>query len=324
MRNLRIIPAAELQEGLDEAQIIRAVESGLVDLAKGRISAPLPGLFASEEPPSDCHIKFAQSHTHGITTVKVATGHYRNTARGIPVNDGLISVFSALTGQALCVIDDGGWLTGIRTAAMGVIASRIGWQERSKSVGVIGTGDQAVLQASWAARHTTDRRINIFGRSAAKAEALADRLAREGVDALVHATIESLADASDTIICCTASAVPVIGARHLRDGHHIVSLGADGPGKAELDFDSYRVATSIAVDDLDQAKRRSDFQAALNAGIVRESAIFPIGQLLADGTGLRRHESDITIVNLCGSAACDLAVIAHFLGSGSGDGTNFG
>lgn len=315
MRSVRIIPAVELQDRLDEAQLIRAVESGLVDLAQGRISAPLPGLFASEEPPSDCHIKFAQSQKHGITTVKVATGYYRNPELGMPVNDGLISVFSARTGEALCVIDDGGWLTGIRTAATGVIASRLGWEDSSRRIGIIGTGHQAFLQASWAARHTTDRPINILGRSATKARNLGDRLAQEGVKSALHESFEALAASSDIIICCTAAAAPVVDGRHLRSGHHIVSLGADGPGKAELDVESYHVATSLAVDDLDQARRRSDFQAAVDARIVSESAVLSIGQLLADGQTIRRNHSDITIVNLCGSAACDLAAIAHFLGS---------
>ena len=315
MRQVRIIPAADLQDGLDEAEIIRAVEVGLVDLAEGRISAPLPGLFASDEPPSDCHIKFAQSQKHGLTTIKVATGHYRNAELGIPVNDGLISVFSARTGQALCVIDDGGWVTGIRTAAMGVIASRIGRSDSSSSVGIIGTGDQAFLQAAWAARHTTDRPINLFGRSASKARSLIDRLAEHDVNAVLHESVETLAASSDTIICCTASAAPVIFGHHLLPGHHIVSLGADGPGKAELDIESYRLAASIAVDDLEQAKRRSDLHAAMEAGVVQESAIHSVGQLLAGGDNLRRHESDITIINLCGSAACDLAVIAYLLGT---------
>lgn len=323
MRNVRIIPASAFRERLDEARIIDVVTSGLIDLAEGRISAPLPGLFASEEPPGDCHIKFAQSQKHGITTVKVATGYYRNAELGMPVNDGLISVFSARTGQALCVIDDGGWLTGIRTAAMGVISSRIGWRDRSKSVGIIGTGDQALLQAAWAGRHTTDLPINIFGRSATKARSVAARLAQQGIGATVHEHVEALAAASDIIICCTASTIPVIGRRHLRDGHHIVSLGADGPGKSELEVECYRIASDIAVDDLEQARRRADFLAAVRAGAVQESSVYRIGKLLADGASLRRQESDITLLNLCGSAASDLAVIAHLLESCADEGINF-
>ena len=318
MRQVRIIPAAELQHGLDEAEIIRAVEMGLADLAEGGISAPLPGLFASEDPPSDCHIKFAQSLKLGLTTIKVATGYYRNAELGVPVNDGLISVFSAATGQALCVIDDRGWLTGIRTGAIGVIASRMGRQGPSDSVGIIGTGDQAFLQASWAARHTTDRPINLFGRSATKTRRLFDRLRQQGVETSIHDSVDALAASSDIIICCTSSSAPVLFGRHLRPGHHIVSLGADGPGKAELDIESYRLASSVAVDDLDQAKRRSDFGAAMNAGAVHESSVRWFGRCLADGHSLRRHATDITVINLCGSAACDLAVIACFMGSEAG------
>jgi ornithine cyclodeaminase len=315
VRSIPVIPASDLQGRLDEARIIEVVEAGLIDFAEGRIGAPLPGLFTSDDPPGDCHIKFAQSPTHGLTVTKIATGYYRNAELGLPVNDGLISVFSSRTGEAFCVVDDGGWVTGIRTAATGVIASRLGWQDPSKTVGVVGTGHQAFLQAGWSARHSTSRPIQLFGRSHAKARNLAERLMQDEIHATAHENIEAFAAASDIIICCTASPTPIIAARHLRPGHHIVSLGADGPGKAEIADDAYRLISSLSVDDLDQAKRRSDFQSAMHAGIVSEHSISLMGRLLASGRLMRERDSDITMVNMCGTAACDLALIAHFLKS---------
>lgn len=312
MRDLPVIGIGEVH--LDEASVVEIVREALIDFAGERIVAPLPGLLASEQPPGDCHIKFAQSARHGLIVVKVATGFYDNAAHGLPVNDGLLNVFSAVTGKALCVVDDAGRLTGLRTAAAGVLAARLGGENPTRVVGIVGTGHQAHLQAAWAARHLTAHPIQVHGRNPAKARALAGALAAEGIDHRLHADVESLAASADTIMLCTNAWSPVLEARHIRAGHHIVSLGADGPGKAELSVDAYGRANAIAVDDRAQALRRSDFAAAAGRGAITATSLNDMGDLLAQARSLRARDTDVTIVNLCGSAACDLALVAHLIG----------
>jgi ornithine cyclodeaminase len=298
---------------IDEGQLIEAVTQGLVDLANGSCDAPMPGLLLSQDPPGDCHIKFARSASLDLMIVKAATGFYRNGELGLPVNDGLITVFSGTTGQLRCVIDDGGLLTGMRTAATGAIAARLGWDDRGRTVGIVGTGHQARLQAGWAARHLTDRPIQLFGRSVEKAEALAAEMFAQGIAADVHEDLDAFAAASGTIILCTSAMSPILHGRQLQPGHHIVSLGADGPGKMELSNDIYASAARIAVDDLEQATHRGDFDAAARQEIFEPEATHSIGELLFEGRILRHRPEDVTLVNLCGTAACDLAAIAYLL-----------
>ena len=313
MRSIPVVRTAELLPSIDEAELIEAVRQGLMDLATGRTEAPMPGLLLSEDPPGDCHIKFARSASLDLIIVKAATGFYRNGELGLPVNDGLITVFGGTTGELRCVVDDGGLLTGMRTAATGVIAARLGSNDRGRKVGIVGTGHQARLQLRWAARHLTDHPIQLFGRSIEKARELALELSASGIAIDVHEQLEAFAEASDTIITCTSATSPILRAQHLRPGHHIVSLGADGPGKMELSDDVYGYAAAIAVDDLAQARHRGDFGSALDHGNFDPEATIPVGQLLAEGRNLRRRAEDVSLVNLCGTAACDLAAIAYLL-----------
>ena len=313
MREIPVVRTADLTPLIDEVQLIEAVTQGLVDLANGSFDAPMPGLLLSQDPPGDCHIKFARSASLGLIVVKAATGFYRNGDVGLPVNDGLVTVFSGMTGELRCVIDDGGLLTGMRTAATGVIAARLGWDDRRRTVGVVGTGHQARLQLGWASRHLTDRPVQLFGRSIEKAKALAAQLSADGIAVEVHDDLEAFAAEAGTIILCTSAMSPILQAHHLRPGHHIVSLGADGPGKMELSNDIYSSATRIAVDDLAQARHRGDFSAAMQLGGLALGSVQSIGELLSKGHSLRSRTEEVTLVNLCGTAACDLAAIAYLL-----------
>lgn len=313
MRPIPVVRTADLLPHFDKGQLIDAVTQSLVDLATGRCDAPMPGLLLSNDPPGDCHIKYARSESLDLMIVKAATGFYRNAERGLPVNDGLITVFSGSTGRLRCVIDDGGLLTGMRTAATGVIAARLGWNDRGRTVGVVGTGYQARLQADWSARHLTNLPVQLFGRSFEKTEALAAELSAGGIATDAHRDLDAFAAASGTIILCTSAITPILHARHLQPGHHIVSLGADGPGKMELSNDIYGSAARIAVDDLAQARHRGDFDSATRQGNLDPESTHSIGQLLCEGRSLRHRPEEVTVVNLCGTAACDLAAVAYLL-----------
>jgi ornithine cyclodeaminase len=313
VREIPVVRTADFLPLIDEGELIEAVTQGLMDLATGKSEAPMPGLLVSQDPPGDCHVKFARSAFLDLIVVKAATGFYRNGDLGLPVNDGLVTVFSGMTGELRCVIDDGGLLTGMRTAASGVIAARLGRDDRSRTVGIVGTGHQARLQLGWASRHLTDRPVRLFGRSIEKAKALAAELSSIGTAIEVDEDIDAFAAESATIILCTSAMSPILQAPHLRPGHHIVSLGADGPGKMELSSQIYDRATRIAVDDLAQARQRGDFGAAMQRGDLDPGSVHSIGQMLRNGQSLGKRPEEVTLVNLCGTAASDLAAVAYLL-----------
>jgi len=73
--------------------------------------------------------------------VKIATGGFSaNLAQGLPTGNGVMVVFSKMTGMMSGVLLDEGWLTDLRTAAAGSVVARHMAPKKITSIGVIGTG----------------------------------------------------------------------------------------------------------------------------------------------------------------------------------------
>lgn len=300
--------------------IIAAVRAALIAHAEGRMRCPSPGQLLFEQPRGDCHIKYGTEANGGTFVVKVATGFYDNPNIGLPVNDGMVLLFSARTGQPLAIFQDRGWLTSWRTAAAGALAVVAGAPARVRRLGIVGAGHQAELQASWASRALGNVPVVVWGRSVERAAQLSTRLAGRGIACSVAADIDTLLEACNAVVACTAAASPPIAAALVRPGTHVVSVGADSPGKAELDPALFARAAGIALDDRAACLAHGDFGRAVHAGYVADDIGVALGDVLAGRRVLRASDEDITLVTLTGIAAQDLAIAswAHAKLTGEG------
>ncbi len=84
-----------------------------------------------------------------------------------------------------------GWLTQIRTAAAGALAAELAQVDKNATLGVIGTGTQALLQAQVIMSHLKLNEVAIYGRSADKHHGDFGAAVREGV----------VADDADVYFC---------------------------------------------------------------------------------------------------------------------------
>lgn len=289
-------------------EIVEAVRRAFIAYARGEIVCPQPGQLLFDRPRGDCHIKYGAEHSGATFVVKIATGFYDNPREGLPVNDGIVILFSARTGQPLAIFQDQGWLTSWRTAAAGALAVIAGAPERVRRLGIVGTGHQAELQAIWASRALGKVPVIVWGRSARKAEDLCIRLSDQGVSCSVAYDIGTLLQDCSVVVTCTPSRAPLIECSLVMPGTHLVSIGADSPGKSELDAKLFAHASGIATDDHWACVAHGDFGKALRAGHVTERADVSLGDVLAGERVLRSSERDITIVTLTGIAAQDLAI----------------
>lgn len=123
--------------------------------------------FTFNEANGDCCIKAAYIQGSKTFTVKVSTGFYDNPGKGLESNDGLMLVLSAITGRPLALLQDQGWLTGIRTALAGRIAARLLAPSKVRAIGILGTGTQARLQLEQLGAVTSCRQVIVWGRGAA-------------------------------------------------------------------------------------------------------------------------------------------------------------
>lgn len=305
---LRIVELDALRAVLMPEAVIAAVRDALIRHARGEVLTPAPVQMLFERPAGDCHVKAGRFRDGEHFLVKIATGFYENPDRGLPVNDGLVLIFNAQTGVLDALIRDHGWLTSWRTAAAGALAAEAGLRPGTAMLGIVGTGHQARLQAEWATRHLGIDQVMIFGRSTERANALAADLCNTGLKASAASSIEALCESCRLLITCTPSNEVILRNDIVQPGTHIVALGADSPGKQELDPLLFGRASVIMVDDLEQCADHGDLSHALRAGLVKTGAVVALGSVLAGGHGSLYGPSDITISDLTGVAAEDLAI----------------
>src|SRR5262245_28937474 len=178
---MRVVALPEILAALDEQEALRAIEEGFRRFSAGEVDSMAVGHLPFGDPPGDCHVKGARLRGDDVFVVKVATGFYRNTERGLPNSNGFMAVLSARTGEVHAILHDEGQLTDLRTAMAGAIAARAIARRGSKVLGVVGAGVQARLQAQLIARTLGLPTVLFWARSDARARVLAGDLRGEAV-----------------------------------------------------------------------------------------------------------------------------------------------
>jgi len=310
---MRIVSLAEIEPIVaDEAKVIEAVRQGFIDHSLGKISMPWPlqmnFLETDQSIRGDCHIKCAYSDAYPFFCVKMATGFYNNEMKCLPVNNGMLMLVSSDTGEPIAVLQDRGHLTAARTAAAGALSVELIRGSAPTRLGIIGVGHQAGLQARWISAHANVSSIALWGRNRSSANDLAHRLADLPVDVEAVDTVASLCKLSDVIVTTTPSTKPILLNDMIQPGQGIVALGADSKGKIEIDPMIFIKATNIVTDDHEQCASHGDFGYALRAGHISVSADQSLGDCLSGASKITRSEDNITVVDLTGLGAQDLAI----------------
>ena len=292
---------------LNRGGVIDAVRDALIRHARGDVQSPMPGHLLFEEAHGDCHIKYGHMAGSPLFAVKIATGFYNNASLGLPSANGVILLFNAHTGAPLCLFQDGGWMTAWRTAAATALAAQCLSPVANPLVGIVGTGLQAQLTPAWVSELLPNARFIMTGRNMARTSQVA---AASGATPV--ATTEELLAAADIVITATPSATPLFDASLVRRGTHFVGLGADGPEKQELPADLFELAAHVLCDDIAQCTRLSDFGKAVRAGSVSAQDAIPLGRMLSGDAIITRLPGEISIINLTGLAAQDIAIAQWF------------
>jgi len=296
---VRVIGLAEIRAALDETAALAAVEEAFRRYSAGDAQVTPVGHLGFADPPGDCHVKSAAVKGDEVFVIKVATGFYRNPERGLPASNGFMAVMSARTGEVLALLHDEGYLTDQRTAMAGAIAARAIARPGSRTLGIVGTGVQARLQGKLIARHLRLDTVLIWGRHGGRAEALARELGGESKP------LRELCACADVIVTTTPATAPLLTLEIIRSGARIVAVGADSPGKQELDARILEHAF-VVVDSRSQCIDHGEAGWAVRAGLVDEADLVELGALLVSPMSFR--DDEIVVADLTGVAVQDVAI----------------
>lgn len=301
---------AEIEAAVDLDRAFIALEEGFKAAAAGQVQMPPVGYLGFPAYNGDCHIKFGHIAGDSVFVVKIATGFYDNPAKGLPTTSGMMIALSAGTGAVVAILRDEGWLTDLRTALAGAIATRAGMRADARRIGIVGAGTQARFQIRAAAHLLREREptFAVWARSPEKLEALRRDLEGEGIAVEPVTELEALCAQSDALITVTPAAAPIIRDDWIRPGMHITALGADAPGKQELDSALVALADTRIADSLEQSLDHGEFAAAAKVGLIDAGDCVELGAVLAGDVPARGSNDDITIADLTGIAVQDIAI----------------
>ena len=193
---MQVISRDAISKVLDKDSVISAVKKAFISHAKGEIKSPLPMHIefnnSDGDNIGDCHVKAGTASHLPYFAVKLASGFYKNSELGFPVNQGLVLLLSATTGQPIALLQDEGLLTSSRTAAAGAIAASLQVNNSNDVLGIVGTGHQAEQQALWICHYLKLNKVLIFGRSVHKAKSMAEKLVTSGLNASTAVSVSQL------------------------------------------------------------------------------------------------------------------------------------
>jgi ornithine cyclodeaminase/alanine dehydrogenase-like protein (mu-crystallin family) len=307
---VRIFEAAAIREAVRINDLIDPVAAAFATFSQGLGEAPVV-VFAPAGQAGDVHVKSAWLAGRTVFTVKVAAWFAARADSGRSAASGYIAVHDAQTGDLLALLQDEHYLTDVRTAAAGAVATQLLARRSAHRLAVLGTGVQAHLQTLAACAVRPIDIVTIWGRRPAAAHDLRRVLDCElpGVDIRIADNVERAVRETDILITATSSRQAILSGDWLQPGQHVTAVGADDSSKAELDTGCFLRAAVLVVDSRTEAPRHAgDLRRAIDAGVVTEADIdAEIGELVLGTQPGRQDDEQITIAKLIGLGIQDLA-----------------
>jgi len=290
----------DTDQELDIELVNRAVESAFADHGRGEVQMP-PKVYVTLEK-GDFRTMPGYLPSLSIAGVKIVNVHLKNPDKGLPTVMALTIILDVDTGCPVAILN-ATRLTDMRTGSAGAVAAKYLSPKTEIVLGVVGTGRQAEAQVIATARELTIRQIKVWSRDTAHAGQFAERF-RE-----FDCTTESLEQVCDCdiLVTTTPSRIPLIRNEWIHEGMHINAIGADAPGKQELD-PAILSRAQVFVDDPSQAVHSGEINVPIRSGLFREQDIAgTIGEVVI-GRKKRRDKDTVTVFDSTGLAIQDLAI----------------
>ncbi len=303
-----LLTETEVKTLLSMKEAIGVVENAFKEKAEGKVQMPPKVYVFFPAYQGDFRVMPAYLEKSNVSGVKVVNVHPGNPRSfGLPSVMATITLIDPETGFPLCIMD-GTWLTAVRTGAAGGVAVKHLSKEDSNTVGIVGAGVQARTQllAINEVREISSVKVADILEDARK------RYVKEvsqmmDVDIVAVNRVEEAARDSDILVTATPARKPLVMNEWISNGTHINAIGADAPGKQELDPKILKMG-KIVVDDYEQAIHSGGIDFAISKGIITRDMIHAeLGEVVVGKKTGRTSREEVTIFNSTGLAIQDIA-----------------
>lgn len=279
--------------------VIEAVEQALKDHAVGHARMPHKVYLDTESGD----FRAMPASLSGAAGMKWVCAYPGNPAKGLPNVMATLIYSDPATGYPLAIMDAMD-ITASRTGATAAIASKYLARPDSAALGFVGAGQQAYAQLAAHAELFRLKKVKVFDILPAAVERLIKSFPQHQVEAC---SLQEAA-AADIVCTLTTSRKPFLKRQWILPGTHINAVGADGPGKQELEPSILKEAM-VVVDDLKQAEAGGEVNVPISQGQYKVEQIHAtLGEIITGGKPGRKSWDAITVFDSTGLAIEDIAV----------------
>jgi alanine dehydrogenase len=302
-----LLKQSEIKELIEMKEVIENVETAYSVHAQRKVQMPAKKYLFFKKYGGDLRIMPCFIRGLDQAGVKCVNVHPQNHPKyGLPTVMGLIELVDPKTGFPIGVMD-GTCITNMRTGAAGGVATKYLARKDSETLGLVGAGVQALTQLMAIKEVMDIKEVKVSCRTCTTRENFAKMITEKyGIKATAVDTIKEAVINSDVISTTTPAREPVVKREWVSDGTHINAMGADAPGKQELESHLIEKA-KIVIDCWDQASHSGEINIPVHEGIIRRSDIRAnIGDIITGTKPGRESDDEITVFDSTGLAVQDV------------------
>lgn len=301
-----LISADQVYATLPISECIDLIEKVMTAVSRGEANLPLRWLMPLGSGNA-MGVMPGGLNAPAVHGMKLVSLYPDNPRRGLSSHQGILALFDTGDGRPLAILD-GASITAQRTAAASAAATRALSRENSRTLAILGAGEQADhhLPAQLAVRPFDE--VRVWTRTFEHARDFARRQAGLAPDIRAFKSPADAVDGADVIVTVTASADAILEGAWLRPGQHVNLVGSSVASAREID-DAGLAKGRYFVDTIAGAKAQAgEYLDALRSGAIRADHILgEIGEVYAGSLAGRMGDDDITIYKSLGIAAQDIA-----------------
>ena len=306
MVDILILSASDVKKLLSMRDIIEAVEEAFRAYGKGNstLAPVIDTIIDKHDGEHEIKSGYVEDYCIGA---KIVTYYKHNRSKlNLPNLWGIIVLNDLNDGHPLAVVD-GTYITASRTGAAGAVAARYLARKDSTIVGVIGAGTQGRYQVIALNEILQIRTVKVYDHVPRMAESYVEEMSGQFDFKIEHAKFpEQAIEGSDVIITATPSTKPIINNDWVKEGVHINAIGADAPGKQELD-EAIIPRAKVVVDNITQCIERGEIQTAIRLGLLKREEVYSeLSDIVLSRKPGRTDPNEITLFDATGMAVQDI------------------
>jgi alanine dehydrogenase len=303
----RLLTEADVAKLVTMDDLIDSMEGALRQFSSGEVVQPVRTVLPVGHDDAFFGLMPAFVREPAAVGAKLLTFFVRNAALDLPTHLATILLFSPQTG-ALVALMGGRFITESRTAAVSALSARLLARDDTAVAAIIGSGAQARSHLEALERVFELTEVRVWSPTPEHQARFVDEMESSTNAKLVGAeSAERAVRGADVVVLATSSREPVIRNEWVKDGAHVIGVGACRPDQREMDpaltrrgrmFVDSRAAALVESGDIVMGIQERRFAASHIIG--------ELGELLAGKVEGRRSPQDVTIFKSLGMAVEDV------------------